>query len=678
MSTNTVVLRLLLRGNAGRELTRIANQQRRDTRTINDMQRLGLRTQRQVRDEIRNQERAYRRLRASANATSNDIRRAHRAMRQEVRRLNDELRTSDRLTSRMGNVGAVAGGVAAGAMVLQSQIHPARTYDEKLARTAGTATYGQDMTVAERKLVKIELGNSVKEAVRQGGGTRDGAIEAAQRLIGSGEYDMASVKAVLGATQRASFVSEASPIDAASVTLQLKNFGISEEDIAQGQDIAVAGGQLGGFEYNTMARYLSQQLPLAKAAGYGGLEGFKKIVAMNQVAMRTAGTEDEAGNNVVNLLQKLNSNEFSRSIKKNITPRPGDPKTVKGGGLDWAAYAQIQKAKGVDQVDAFVKLLERELEGNSQYQSLKSQADNASGKEAQALYEQMTQMMQGTNLGNIIADRQALMAALAVSSSGDENKRIKSGLDNASGTVNDFYELFKDDEWATARQRQQEQLNINYNLYKDVNGALSTFNSEMAGFMQNHEELSKAAYGAGVALASIAAMGTVGSLMGGGGLGGGRLGAGAARAGGKVAAVAATAYVGYKAGNWVSDKLDETPIGDKIQRAITNTMAAFGHDGAQELQAANEKYDQMIAEQQEAKAKQEQMINEQAQTNQIQSQVVAQQAQMIGQLQTIAAKPPPTVTVHPPRITIGGRAVAMNIMDEISKKTKRGQFGPYK
>ena len=40
MSTQTVSLRLLLTGNAGRELSRIAAQQRRDTRTINDMQRL--------------------------------------------------------------------------------------------------------------------------------------------------------------------------------------------------------------------------------------------------------------------------------------------------------------------------------------------------------------------------------------------------------------------------------------------------------------------------------------------------------------------------------------------------------------------------------------------------------------------------------------------------------------
>ncbi|BBI66803.1 hypothetical protein PKHYL_09940 [Psychrobacter sp. KH172YL61] len=51
-----------------------------------------------------------------------------------------------------------------------------------------------------------------------------------------------------------------------------------------------------------------------------------------------------------------------------------------GGGLDWSAYARQQKLQGVDQIDAFVSLLERQLAGDSQYQALKKQAGNAKGK----------------------------------------------------------------------------------------------------------------------------------------------------------------------------------------------------------------------------------------------------------------------------------------------------------
>ena len=684
MSTQTVSLRLLLTGNAGRELSRIAAQQRRDTRTINDMQRLGIRTQQQVRDEIRNQERAYRRLRASGTASTNDLRRAQRQLREEVRRLNGELRTSGTLMGKMQTAGAVVGGAVAAGAIVNSQIKPARTYDEQLARTSGTATYGKGMTVADRKLVKVELDKTVMSAVRRGGGTREGALEAADTLIASGAYDLASVQQVLGITQRASFVSGATAPDAAAVTLQLKNFGLSPDQIAKGQDIAVAGGQLGGFEYDTMAQYLSRQLPLAKSAGYGGEDGLKKIVAMNQVAINTAGNQDEAGNNVVNLLQKINSREFAKQIYKQIDPQKGDP-TDKGGGLLWAEYARQQKAKGVDQVDAFVALLERQLAGDSQYQALKSQAAGAKGQEAKALYEQMGQMLEGSNLGEVIADRQALMAALAISTNGSENERIKAGLDGADGTIDGLHELFKGDEWATAMSRQQEQLNINYGLYKQVNEQLSGFNQSLGGFMEKHEELATAAYSAGLALAAVGAAGVVGSLAGGAGTGAaggllGRLGGGLAAAGAGALgtaglAVAGGAAGGYLIGTGISKSIEGTTASDAIGEKIAQALALFGNDTAQAAIESNAKYDQMIAEQQQTKQKQEQMINEQAQTKQIQSQLVSQQGVMISHLSAIAAKPVPTFN---PNITIAGQPLAMNMMQEVSKQSKRGKFGPYR
>ncbi|WP_413190186.1 phage tail tape measure protein [Psychrobacter sp. AT9] len=684
MSTQTVSLRLLLTGNAGAELRRIAAQQRRDTRTINDMNRLGLRTQRQVRDEIRNQERAYRRLRASGTASTNDLRRAQRQLREEVRRLNSELRTSGSLMGKMQKVGAVVSGAVVGAAVVNSQIKPARNYDKQLAMTAGTATFGQGMSVAERKLIKIELNDTVKDAVRVGGGTREGAIDAADALIASGAYDLKSVQQVLATTQRASFVTDAAATDAAAVTLQLKNFGLSPKEISRGQDIAVAGGQLGGFEYDTMAQYLSRQLPLAKSAGYGGIEGLKKIVALNQVAINTAGNQDEAGNNVVNLLQKINSREFAKQIYKQVEPQKGDP-IDKDGGLLWAEYARNQKAQGVDQIDAFVGLLERQLAGNSGYQALKQQAGNAKGKEAQALYEQMSEMVEGSNLGEIIADRQALMAALAISTNGSENDRIKNGLSGADGTVDGLYELFKDDEWATAMDRQQEQLNINYNLYTQVNEQLSGFNQSLGGFMEKHEGLASAAYAAGLALAAVAAAGVVGSLAGGAGAGAaggllGRIGGGLAAAGAGAAgtaglAVAGAGAGGYLIGTGISGMIEGTVAQDVIGEKIAQALALFGNDTAQAAVETNAKYDQMIAEQQQTKQKQEQMVNEQAQTKQIQSHMSTQLGIMTAHLSNIAAKPVPTFN---PNITIAGQPLAMNMMQEVSKQSKRGKFGPYR
>lgn len=670
MSTQTVSLRLLLTGNAGAELRRIAQQNQRDTRIINDMQRLGIRTQRQVHQEIRNQERAYRRLRASGVASANDLRRAHRAMREEIRRLNGELRTSGSLMGKMQTAGAVVGGAVAAGAVVNSQIKPAQSYDETLSRTAASATYKGDMTTY--KSAKDDLRTMVKEAVAYGGGTNEGALNAAAAMIGTGIYDVQSVRPVLAATQRTAFATGSESTDAAMVTTQLKRFGIEENDIGRGQDIAVAAGLLGGFEYDSMSRWFSEQLSLAKGAGYGGLDGVKKIAAYNQLAMSTASSEDQAGNNVVNALQKISSREFTTQIAKQIQPQKGDP-LDKDGFLSWPQYALQQKAQGVDQIDAFVALLEREMAGNSQYQDLKNQANNTSGGEQAALLDQMSRMMEGTAVGEVIADRQALMAMLAIFYGGKEKERLMTGLDASEGAVDEMYGKLEGEEFATALERQQKQLDINYNLYLKVNDVLGGFNEAMTGFMTNYEELSTAAYGAGVVLGGIAAMGTVGSLLGGAG-GGGT--AGAVKGAGTAAAVVGAGAVGWGVGTFINNNFIEgTAAQDVIGEKIAQVLSFFGNDEAQAALDANAKYDQMIAEQKETKAKQDEVIASNERGNQLQTQVATQLGIMTAHLSNIAAKPVPTFN---PTITINGRSNAMNMMDEIDKQSKRGKYGPYR
>ncbi len=95
-------------------------------------------------------------------------------------------------------------------------------------------------------------------------------------------------------------------------------------------DIAVRGGQLGSFEYKDLSKWLAQQMAAARTVGYSGEKGYVELVAMNQVAMSTAATSDEAGNNVVNLLAKLSSREFSKSIGDEVRVQKGDPTRLEG------------------------------------------------------------------------------------------------------------------------------------------------------------------------------------------------------------------------------------------------------------------------------------------------------------------------------------------------------------
>ena len=474
------------------------------------------------------------------------------------------------------------------------------------------------------------------QASRDGGATREQVLEAANTLLASGQYDTRTLGQILPNTSKVAFASGANATDAASVAMQLQMFGI--KDIKRGQDMAVRGGELGGFEYSDMAQWLSRQLPLAKNAGYAGEEGLKQIVLMNQLARRGAGTADEAGNNVVNLLAKLSTKEFADAIGDNIDIRQGDATRLKGKGkkktevFDWETYALSERAKGVNKLDAFMKLLDREMANNGKYQKLKSDAQSAKTPQDAAMkFAAMADMLQGTKVGNILVDRQALQAALAYRNGSSDKERILSGLNGADGTVDGLAKLFSGDEWANYQTRQNEQMNINYQAYLNVNGVLKTFNTEMGGFMEKHSGLATAAYSAGVVLAGIGALTTVGSVLsrlGGGAAAGGIAGTVASRAGGLMTAgraaiggvagsagmVAGAGAVGYGIGTIINKTLVENnaTLSDRIGGTIHTILANMGVQSSKE--ALDQHFNSLINETQQNSQKYDQMIQEQRQT----------------------------------------------------------------
>lgn len=201
----------------------------------------------------------------------------------------------------------------------------------------------------------------------------------------------------------------------------------------------------------------------ARAVGYSGEKGYVELVAMNQVAMKTAGSTDEAGNNVVNLLAKLSSREFSKSISDAVIAQSGDPTKSDGKKkpkqvFDWNSYSIQQREQGVYGVEAFVKLLERQLAGNAQYTKLQAQAKSSNSASRTAALEDMSNIAMGSEIGEIIADRQALMAALSVVYNKDTLNDLRKQLPNAGGTVASDYSMVSQTEWAKDQALNQEKL----------------------------------------------------------------------------------------------------------------------------------------------------------------------------------------------------------------------------
>ena len=664
-NNNTVNLNIRLTGNAGRELQQLTQQQTRGVQQINQGWRQVSTTQGQYArglNTARNSQEQINRLTQQTTQSLQAQRRQNELMVHLLRqnaanarrmqeainninlrrtvgdagRLNQNLNQSIGLLQRMGqmarnglNTGtAIVGGVAAGAAVANTAIKPARSYDEQIARANATATAGQGLSIQQRLANKAQIDRIVMQASRDGGATREQVLEAANTLLASGQYDTRTLGQILPNTSKVAFASGANATDAASVAMQLQMFGI--KDIKRGQDMAVRGGELGGFEYSDMAQWLSRQLPLAKNAGYAGEEGLKQIVLMNQLARRGAGTADEAGNNVVNLLAKLSTKEFADAIGDNIDIRQGDATRLKGKGkkktevFDWETYALSERAKGVNKLDAFMKLLDREMANNGKYQKLKSDAQSAKTPQDAAMkFAAMADMLQGTKVGNILVDRQALQAALAYRNGSSDKERILNGLNGADGTVDGLHKLFSGDEWANYQTRQNEQMNINYQAYLNVNGALNTFNTEMSGFMEKHEGLATAAYSASVALGVVAAASMAGSLLGklgGGAAAGGIAGTVASRAGGLMTAGraaiggAGAGAVGYGIGTIINKTLVENnaTLSDRIGGTIHTILANMGVQSSKE--ALDQHFNSLINETQQNSQKYDQMIQEQRQT----------------------------------------------------------------
>ena len=124
-------------------------------------------------------------------------------------------------------------------------------------------------------------------------------------MLASGSVKADTAMKLLPTLQKAAVGTGASTEDLAQIAISaMQQFDISEDKIGEVLDKAVAAGQAGNFELSDMARWLPKQMAAGKAAGLSGMNGLEALLMANQQARVTAGSEDEAGNNLSNLLVK--------------------------------------------------------------------------------------------------------------------------------------------------------------------------------------------------------------------------------------------------------------------------------------------------------------------------------------------------------------------------------------
>ncbi|CDL80183.1 phage tail tape measure protein [Xenorhabdus cabanillasii] len=394
---------------ASQEMSVAARRQARDDRA---RETLGVRAERAIQREITRTIASYNRLARSGTLSVAEQSRAYDAMRQRVAALRNEMQGVSRL-AKLGAFGnkmmTAGGGLVAGGMVLAKPVKNQMSYQATLSGMANTAFSDRD--AKGRIAGKNELDSMIRTAVSEGGGTKESAAQALNNLLSSGMFTGETVKDILPLLQRYSSASGVDVQDLASVVIALKkNFDISsKEDVKTALDMGITAGQAGAFELPDMAKWLSQQLAGSNSLGMKGLDDFAVVLAANQAAVATAGTNDQAGNNLMNLLLKLNSRELSETAKKI---------KVDKYGIDLSGTLTQAREHGINPIDAFLMLTDRITANNPQYKTLQKKLESGKISDPEKLETMaaMTKIAEGSAIGELVADQGALMALIGLRS----------------------------------------------------------------------------------------------------------------------------------------------------------------------------------------------------------------------------------------------------------------------
>ncbi|EOM8405922.1 phage tail tape measure protein [Klebsiella variicola] len=495
---------------------------------------LGIRSEKDIQREIMQTQAAYNRLLRSGTMSANEQTRAFRAMTSQVSQLRTELNGAGQSMSKMermrnwgGTATAIAGGVTAAAAVLREPVRNQMSYEQRLAMMANTAFSDRD--TAGRRAGMQSMDTLVRRSVAVGGGSKESAAETLDTLLASGAVDYDSAEKLLPTLQKYSSASGADAKDLAQIAIRLKqSFGITDAQLPTALNMAIKSGQLGSFELKDQAKWLPQQLAAANSLGMRGLGDLAVLLGFNQTSAITAGSTDEAGNNAVNLLTKINSQDAANAaarIKYN------------GKGIDLPGTLIKARGKGINALDAFSGVVDKVVGNNPEFQKLEKQLNSTSNdSDRREIMESQAKLLEGSAIGQIIADRQALMALISYRSNRKYAKDVIKGVNaerdlptgQQAGEQN--FDLIKGTNLYKTNQLGNQSDFAQMDAIKPLSEVLGTLSKNLTDYAAEYPGLTTAVAGATTGIkalaAAAAAIAGIRFLTGGGLPGFGKKGAG--------------------------------------------------------------------------------------------------------------------------------------------------------
>lgn len=276
-----------------------------------------------------------------------------------------------------------------------------------------------------RSAQEADMSRSIIATSNDIGMGRNEVADVVNQLVGAGmdlkqamEFAPVAAKFVVG--QGSSGVDTAKMIQA----LQ-SNANITDPKVLEKALEAVAfQGQAGSFEASDMARWFPQLLASMQKQGITGMDAVTQLGAMLQVQMKTAGTSDEAANNLKNWMEKIGSGEVVDAYKK--------------AGIDYQGSLNTGIQGGMSTLEASFGLAKRYIEATDPKKAAKmAEATAQISKEAnpEKAKAMLSSLEQALRTGDIFADMQVKSALTAYVQNKALYEQLKNEAAGASGIL---------------------------------------------------------------------------------------------------------------------------------------------------------------------------------------------------------------------------------------------------
>ncbi|MCG9060193.1 phage tail tape measure protein [Laribacter hongkongensis] len=421
----------------------------------------------------------------------------------------------------------------AGSYVLAQPMRRVANYDMRLAHMANTAFNdtdldGRKLSVDEqlqrRRNGKEQLESYVRAATLEGG-SRDDNAAALDKLIARGIFTPEEAGKLLPMISRAATAAGSSAEEMTGVAMAaVQNAKIPVEQIPKALGMALKAGQLGGFELKDMATWLPKMLAMGGLSGLRGTDGLASILAASQLAVTAAGSTDDAGNNVVNFLQKITSSDTANDFKK-IGSRTLTDRKKGEKGIDLYGTLSAAREEGVDPVEAFTRLVRKVASGDKEFTRLQRMASEAKDdKDKSAMYSSMADILQARGVGKTVQDRQAMLALLPMLFNPDAYRELVTQIRAGDAQDVDTNQLFiKEQAGFKFQQAQNLKDQGEYDSIGKLNNAVGEVADKLTEYGAQYPGLVASITGTTTALNALSAAAMAGGLLsllrGGGGVG---------------------------------------------------------------------------------------------------------------------------------------------------------------